>query len=116
MSEKQPSFKPPKVYEGYWRQSVDEVSDLPWPVPDPAWPSRARFLRALDTLEAVGPSVALAGKSMCRLCGRANGSTEFWLRRWGWPEGYRHYIADHHVRPSEAFERFVLRQVSLADP
>jgi hypothetical protein len=26
---------------------------------------------------------------------------------WEWPEGFRHYVADHCVRPSVAFEHFV---------
>jgi hypothetical protein len=106
----------PKTYEGHWRHAAGEDSKLPWPVPDPAWPGTAAFLRALDAAEAKAIVVDFMGISKCRLCGRANGSSEFRLRRWGWPEGYRHYIADHQVRPSPEFERFVKRLASPREP
>jgi hypothetical protein len=35
-------------YEGYWRVSADQVSVLPWPVPDPAWTGRLAFLGILE--------------------------------------------------------------------
>ncbi len=32
----------------------------------------------------------------------------FGLAQWEWPAGFRHYVEDHRVRPSAAFEEFIL--------
>lgn len=94
--------------EGYWRVSKDEVSPLPWPEPDQNWEGRERFLSRLAQLEASGVGMDYMGYSQCRLCGRNNGTSEFIVDGWTWPDGLRHYIAEHGVRPSPQFEAFVL--------
>jgi hypothetical protein len=94
-------------YEGHWRMSADESSVLPWPITAPEWTGRALFLRNLDLLESVAERVVYRGKSFCRLCGCLNGHEAFRFGVWEWPAGYRHYIAEHQVRPSEEFEHFV---------
>ncbi|GHH42120.1 hypothetical protein GCM10017774_37860 [Lentzea cavernae] len=47
--------------------------------------------------------VAFAGKSICRFCGRDNGSTELTDGvNFVWPDGLLHYVEDHNVRlPTE---------------
>jgi len=95
-------------YEGYWRATIDERSDLPWPTPDTEWTGRAVFLRFLDGIEAHAERIAYRGMSICRVCGRLNGHEGLRLAGWEWPAGYKHYIADHGVRPSLAFERYIL--------
>jgi hypothetical protein len=43
--------------------------------------------------------VALAGRSLCRICGKANGSTELTDgENFVWPEGLAHYVETHDVR------------------
>lgn len=95
------------VYEGHWRASFDEVSELPWPIPDPSWMKRSEFLQKLDAVESVADGIEYRGISLCRLCGQENGHRAFRLDRWEWPSGFRHYVAEHGVRPSEAFESFI---------
>ena len=95
------------MYEGYWRSSRDEANELPWPEPDPEWKARSSFLRALALVERETERVAYRGYSICRLCSQKNGSKGLRLAEWEWPAGLRHYIANHHVRPTPQFEEFV---------
>lgn len=94
-------------YEGFWRRSPTDTDDLPWPHPDEAWTTRVSFLIALDRVEANAQSVSSRGFSFCRLCHRRNGSRSYRSVDWEWPEGFRHYIAKHQVRPSARFEQFI---------
>ena len=50
------------------------------------------------------------GCSTCRLCGQNTGCTEYRVPCVAdysgpvvWPEGYKHYVQDHHVLPSRQF-------------
>ena len=95
-------------YEGHWRTSHQEESDLPWPGSEPVWEGRAAFLVALDQVEVHAERIAYRGHSLCRLCGSTNGYEGLRLKEWEWPAGYRHYVVDHDVRPSREFETFIL--------
>jgi hypothetical protein len=101
-------------HEGHWRRSAEEASALPWPIPAPEWSGRTAFLSWLDKLEATAARITYRGKSLCRLCRCINGHEAFRLHCWEWPTGYRHYIAEHLVRPSEQFERFVKGELETA--
>jgi hypothetical protein len=103
-------------YDGYWRASYNEDSELPWPGPEQEWTGRATFLIALDRAEAEAERIVYRGKSSCRLCGGANGHVAFRLLEWEWPSGYRHYILDHDVRPSADFEWFILNRGVNGNP
>ena len=96
-------------HEGFWKASLDSAENLPWPQPDPSWLQRSAFLEALDRIEAEVYKVSYRGFSHCRICGRGNGTQSFRLEVWEWPEGFRHYISDHEVRPTSDFELFVLQ-------
>jgi hypothetical protein len=48
------------------------------------------------------------GSSTCRICGIRNGYREFNIAGWQWPSGFRHYIEAHNVRPSLAFQEFII--------
>lgn len=93
--------------EGHWRLSTDEPSELPWPAPVPSWFARGVFLVQLDGVELRAARIAYRGFSYCRLCGRENGHEALRLGCWQWPAGFRHYVADHLVRPTDAFVDFV---------
>lgn len=95
------------LYEGHWRSSVGDSSELPWPKPDPRWGERATFLARLGRVEAVATRIVYRGISMCRLCGEENGHEALRSERWEWPAGLRHYLANHDVRPSPEFEEFI---------
>jgi hypothetical protein len=96
--------------EGFWRSSHTPLGReaLPWPQPDnSSWPGRKDFLAKLSQIEEVASKVEYRGFSGCRLCKCINGSSEYQTRAWSWPSGYRHYIEEHNVRPSLAFEEWV---------
>lgn len=95
------------MYEGHWRSSFQSDEDLPWPRPGAKWSQRAAFLEALDRVESEAERISHRGFSPCRICGCKNGSQSFRLDVWEWPSGFRHYVADHEVRPSAAFDLFV---------
>lgn len=105
-------------FEGHWRYTLNPDEDLPssamkakqhlpWPEPDPTWSDRAAFLELLHYAEAEADRFYCLGYSDCRLCGRPNGNASFQLENWVWPQGFRHYLVDHHVRPSPEFELFL---------
>ncbi len=94
--------------EGYWRNG--DEPQLPMPVPDVDWPGRTEFLSRLGAMEARSRTTHYKGWSNCRLCGKMNGSKEYSLGQWSWPEGLAHYLRDHGVRPTPDFEAFVLAQ------
>jgi hypothetical protein len=96
-------------YEGHWKASESEGSDLPWPVSQPDWSDKGKFLTALAETESKAERVVYRGLSHCRLCGRVNGHVAFRMNVWEWPEGFKHYLADHDVRPTADFELFILR-------
>ena len=43
------------------------------------------------------------GFSICRVCECANGSRTFVRGGFMWPDGFRHYIEEHNVKPSDDF-------------
>ena len=94
-------------YEGFWRLLKDGAEDLPWPEPDTNWTDGPSFLDALDLVEATAERVAYRGISLCRLCACHNGSQSLRVIEWEWPAGFRHYVAAHHLRPTEKFEGFI---------
>ncbi|GIE36219.1 hypothetical protein Ait01nite_092640 [Actinoplanes italicus] len=75
------------------------------------WPSVSDFLGAgslierdavLAYLRSGTPLVAFAGRSVCRVCGIDNGSTELTDGEYFiWPEGLAHYVEAHNVRLPE---------------
>jgi len=97
-------------YEGFWRSSAHADENLPWPQPDARWLQRAAFLEILDRAESEAQRVSYRGFSHCRVCGCRNGSQSFRLDVWEWPSGFRHYVADHEVRPTPEFELFIREQ------
>ena len=120
--------------EGYWRPDAElKPSDgpcrpyhlLPWPVArDNPWPGQTEFLAALDWVERRARAIEKyhqMGYSTCRLCGRRNGTAEFFDPRpeavhgWRWPEGFAHYVEEHNVEPSNAFLNYIMwRSVNLS--
>lgn len=92
--------------EGHWRWHAEP--DLPMPVPDAEWPGRDAFLALLPRVEAAARQQHYKGFSTCRICECVNGSSSYTLGGWEWPSGFMHYLKEHGVRPSAAFEAFVL--------
>lgn len=93
--------------EGYWRSKY--AGYLPAPVPrHNPWKGEAKFLLRLAIVEAKANAKHCKGSSICRLCEKINGSVTYELDGWEWPSGFAHYVRKHHVRPSLAFQEFVL--------
>lgn len=105
--------------EGFWKST--EEPDLPMPVAqDTPWEWQECFLDLLESLEdkargRYGTITRYRGWSTCRLCGAHNGSVEFRIWEWEWPEGLRHYIEAHNVRPSVEFQEFVMPRPNTSE-
>lgn len=105
-------MKPSNNREGFWFSEYDPL--LPMPVAsETGWTGKTEFIKALVEAESGAQVVHYRGFSSCRLCDlRCNGTKEYTLTRdtgtWRWPEGYRHYVLEHNVRPSLAFQEFIL--------
>lgn len=105
-------------HEGFWWSEYE--SHLPKPIPlDYKWKGRKAFLKALRHVESEVESGDLSGRvnhykgsSRCRICEVHNGSQEFkcdfMKSTWVWPAGFAHYVMKHNVRPSQAFQEFIL--------
>lgn len=100
--------------EGYWYNDYSAQA-YPMPVPnDKPFGGKDAFLSRLSVLENKAKVVAYRGYSPCRLCSlRCNGSTEYVLGGWVWPAGYKHYIKEHNVIPSDAFMDFVMNNKNI---
>jgi hypothetical protein len=102
--------------EGFWRDArlaewvspwlLARGTQLPWPEESPE-PVDAAWLEKLVRVQQSATVKHYMGLSMCRLCGERNGSREFELGGWVWPEGLAHYYRDHAVHPSPKFRAFV---------
>ena len=92
--------------EGFWYSKHEPK--LPMPIPlEKSWKGKKEFLENLKKKEGKSKTTHYKGWSTCRLCGCHNGSTEFSSGGWVWPEGYAHYVKEHNVRPSLAFQEFI---------
>lgn len=120
--------------EGFWARTLDLSDDrlpaagsdedlMPLAMPihsSASWYGKRIFLRALAKVEDAAKDtnmVQYRGSSMCRCCGKLNGSSEFQVaigggHAWHWPNGFVHYIEVHNVRPSQAFIDFILDYAS----
>jgi len=93
--------------EGFWYSKYYKY--LPKPVPrEKPWKGKKEFLKALQMIGELAKIKYYKGWSNCRICGCKNGSTECEFNGWVWPSGLKHYIEEHNVRPSLAFQEFVL--------
>ncbi len=95
-----------------WRKTMRAQGRLPWPIPEMDWEGRARFLQLLGQVEQHAFAVRYRGISKCRICGKDNGSKGLCVAEWEWPEGFRHYIEEHGVRPTKDFESFILSRTT----
>jgi hypothetical protein len=53
--------------------------------------------------------ISYRGFSSCRCCAKHNnGTRSYRYNGWQWPEGFRHYIDEHNIVPSNEFLKEVL--------
>lgn len=118
--------------EGFWHNTCEPDDGLPIPTAsEKSWKNQNLFLKALILVEEKllrvhqinvdfynnhgGPIIAenvicYRGFSSCRICETLNCSREFSMNGWQWPEGFRHYIEKHNVKPSGEFITFILNK------
>lgn len=104
--------------EGFWRSGgLREVTNtLPFPVKMIcAGYRRAEFLEALDRVQSRLKPKVFRGYSPNRWTGEFNGSAEYQVDGWKWPEGYRTYLAAG-VLPSREFYNFITGRYLKALP
>jgi hypothetical protein len=108
--------------EGFWatRDPAVDIRDISpdrnnimpgcieygWPVETGRFVSD-EILLWLSEAEGKAKCVQFFGGSICRICKLFNGGSQFYLDDWTWPSGYRHYLTEHTVQPSDAFRAFL---------
>ena len=94
--------------EGYWWSKYEPK--LPKPISNlKPWKGKTEFLKRLRVIEKSTTKNHYKGFSRCRICNKVNGTKEHVIENWNWPEGFLHYVEEHNVRPSIAFQEFILQ-------
>lgn len=123
---------------GFWRS--ESHPHMPVPIPGEPWEGKGLDLAALTAVEmhytnryqewqdryaacvdagttlnesAPNEVEEFKGFSTCRCCGIENGNREFVVRGWRWPNGYRHYLTEHNVRPDARFMKAIWTMMKL---
>lgn len=97
------------VAVGYWRSNGDDLSKLP----DPRTHVHADWLGSerdavARYLRQGKVHARWRGNSRCRICGITNGSLDLSDGIFVWPQGFAHYVEEHHVRPPQALIDHIL--------
>lgn len=93
--------------EGFWCGANEQFSlfkNEPFPQANKMSQEETdQFLLLLTEFESKTPFFKCMGYSTCRICGQNNGTSTYYTDLFAWPNGYKHYIQEHGVRPSAAF-------------
>lgn len=93
--------------EGYWRQSIDQKSDLPWPIPNVLDQTEiADLFLKLSKVQDKARKTRYKGLSESRLDGSFVGCAEYTYKNWTWPEGLAYYL-QHGVALTPEFIKFL---------
>ncbi len=95
--------------EGYWWSEQEPHFSRPQVNSFKAYQEKLFVLTELDIRTAKSNITHFKGYSTCRICGCRNGSQAHTLDGWVWPEGFRHYIDVHNVKPSAEFIEWLLQ-------
>ncbi len=95
------SPQPLKVI-GYWADETHPDYPDPRDLVDESWRAAERA-EVVSYLEHQRVARAFMGVSLCRMCGRRNGSLELTDGTYVWPDGLAHYVRDHGVRLPQPF-------------
>jgi len=102
-SEDEPEYPFPKEHTGEWGK--DEFLSALIALEDKLMAEYAIMVKKYNEggkYEATNVE-SYRGSSECRICKCINGSREFSYNNWKWPEGFRHYIIEHGIKPSDEF-------------
>jgi hypothetical protein len=104
---------PPVTLIGYWEGDTEPGWPRVTDFVDEHWDEAERHL-VVSYLEQGRIPWAQAGISLCRVCGKANGSAERTDGVYIWPEGLVHYVREHGVRPPVSVIRHIIgRQAGM---
>lgn len=94
--------------EGYWKNNIDDNNSIyPYPFSTDDMVDKI-FICKLELLTLQYASVKrYRGFSTCRLCGKMNGTNEYILDDYKYPEGLMHYYIHHNVHPSINFKNYI---------
>lgn len=100
--------------EGYWDSTkMPQINTIDKNIKD-------SFLQKLNEVEthlkkSKSSYIGYFGFSYCRLAefdncqkGDHNGNQEYITDTWTWPQGYKHYIEVHNVKPSDKFYKYIM--------
>ena len=99
---------------GYWGDETDDRWPKPHDLVDYTW-DRGERERVASYLDQGFVPWSTPGVATCRICGRANGSSEFTDGFYLWPEGLAHYVRDHSVRLPDEVLAHITRRVDELD-
>lgn len=95
------------IYEGHWNNDRNDYPEFPMVVAAEDLPDKAAILKRLADREALAARHKFYAFSTCRCCGQVNGDTHYQHGRFIWPDGFRHYIEVHNIKPSDVFLDFL---------
>jgi hypothetical protein len=100
---------------GYWEGDMEPGWPRVTDFVDEHWDETERRVVA-SYLEKGFVPWAQAGISLCRVCGKANGSAEHTDGVYIWPEGLAHYVREHGVRPPVSVIRHIISRMAGMHP
>lgn len=108
------------VTVGFWRKSINEPSDLPFPKQNNAnyveefaekfslLNDEIRNYRSNDGVKLKNLHLLqFKGWSHCRICNCKNGSRTVVLNGYKFPSGYFHYVNDHRIEVPLDFQHMI---------
>lgn len=95
-------------HEGFWAADPDKIEVFPFPKPNIMhWIEKDEFIKKLTIVENKARKNTYKGFSRCRICKIPNGSITYTYSNWRWPSGFKHYIKQHNIKPSQEFISFI---------
>lgn len=97
--------------EGFWK--YESSSLLPLPIERKKWKGQDEFLARLFVLEQHARLIKAMHDNVvrCHFCNCTwNRPHVYEMDGWVWRKSLYHYVKNHNIRPSIAFQEFVLDQ------
>lgn len=97
-------------YVGFWKGYDSKWTEMP--IEDSATCNQTNIINKITKLQKIANETQYRGYSCCRLCDfEYNGSKEYAIGKFVWPEGYLHYIEVHNVAIDEEFAKYVDKKI-----
>ena len=96
-------------YVGFWKSTDGNPNDkfTEMPIENSATYDQTSIIKKIRKLEKKAHCEHYRGYSQCRLCDKYNnGSKEYSIGCFVWPEGYIHYLEEHNVAVDEKFAKY----------